>query len=103
MIRKLSLPHLSSSEVSYDYSCDFVRVGVLPPLSGTALAPWLAPSSVYPCTRRGQAQRAPPSAETPLPRRLPCLSSRLSGLVECRASACSCPPLERGHKPAGSS
>ena len=37
-----------------------------------------------------------------LPRRLPCLSSGLRSLVGCRASVCSCTPLARGQKPAGS-
>src|SRR5215472_981141 len=65
MIRKLSLPHLTSSEDSYDCSCVFVLIRVLPPLSGTALASWLAPSSVFPCMRGDQAQQAPPSAAPP--------------------------------------
>jgi hypothetical protein len=56
-------------------------------------------SSAFLLTRRSQAQQAPPSAEAPLPRRLPRLSSRLHSLGRWRASACSCTPLEQGQKP----
>lgn len=53
-------------------------------------------------TRKGQAQHAPPCAQAPLPRRLSRLSTRLSCLIGCRASACSCASLARGEKPPGS-
>ncbi len=78
--------------------------GVLPRvLSRAALCPVLVPSRSCPVESRGLgAQQAPPSAEAPLPRRLPGLSSGLRSLVGCRASACSCTPLARGQKPAGS-
>ena len=49
---------------------------------------------------RGQAHHAPPSAQAPLPRRLPRLSSRLHSLVGWRA--CACASLARGEKPARS-
>jgi len=39
--------------------------------SSAVLASLLAPSSVFPLTRWGQARHAPPSAEAPLTRRLP--------------------------------
>ena len=62
-------------------------------LSGEARASLLVPSSAFLLTRRGQAQHTPPSAETPLSRRLPCLSSRLHSLVGWRASASACASL----------
>src|SRR6266567_8120767 len=81
-----------------------VLTRVLPPvLSRAALCPVLVPSGSRPVESSCQgAQQAPPSAEAALPRRLPRLSSCLRSLVGCRASACSCTPLARGQKPAGS-
>lgn len=49
-------------------------------------------------TRRGEAPHLAPSAQAPLPRRLPSLSSRLHCLLEWRASACTCATLVRGEK-----
>src|SRR5262245_36387532 len=88
MIRKLSLPHLSSSEDSYGPLCVVVLVRVLPPLFGTALASWLAPSSPFLLKRKGHPFHRPPSPQAPHPRRLPCLSTRLHSFVGCRASTC---------------
>jgi hypothetical protein len=103
MIRKLSLPPISNSEDRDGPSCVRVPARGLSPLrSGAAVASYLAPSSGFPFTRWGQAQHAPPSAQAPLPRRLPRLSSRLPCLVGRRASACSCRPLARDQKPSGS-
>jgi hypothetical protein len=85
------------------YGRSYVRVpaGGLPPhLSRAALASWLVPSSASLLTSRSQAQHAPPSAQTPLPRRLSHLSSRLPSLVWCRV--CACASMARGEKPTGS-
>jgi hypothetical protein len=46
------------------------------------------PDRAFPPTRRGQAQLTPPSAETPHPRRLPGLSSRIPSRVGWRDSVC---------------
>ena len=94
---------ISNSEDCYGPSCVRVPARGLPPaLFGEARASLLVPSSAFHLTRRGQAQRAPPSAEAPLPRRLPRLSSRLHWLVVWRTSVCSCTPLAGGQKPPGS-
>jgi hypothetical protein len=74
---------------------------VCPLLSCAALASRLAPPPTLLLTRRSQAQHTPPSVQAPLPRRLPCLSSRLYCLVEWRASACFCATLARDQKLAG--
>ena len=76
--------------------------GLPPPLAGEAWASWLVLSSAFLLAGNGQAQHAPPSPEAPMPRRLPRLSTRLHGLVGWRASTCTCAPLARGQKPAGS-
>jgi copper chaperone CopZ len=95
--------HFKQRGSYYVCSCVCVPARSLPPsLTGTALASLLVPSSAFLLTRRGQAQHAPPSAQAPLPTRLPRLPSRLHCLVGWRASACSCTPLARGEKPAGS-
>ena len=83
-----------ATRIFYGRSC--VRVparGLPPPLAGEARASLLVPSSAFHLTRRGRAQRAPPSAEAPLPSRLPRLSSRLHSLVGWRASASACASL----------
>jgi IS1 family transposase len=101
-ISKLFLPHLSSNEDSDGPSCIHVPArGLSLPFAGAALASVLVPSSVFLLTSRGQAQHAPPSAQAPLARRLPRLSSRLRSLLDWRASACSCASLARGEKPPG--
>src|SRR6266567_677253 len=102
MIRKLSLPPISSSEDVYDPSCLLVLIRGLPPLSGAALASWLAPSSAFPLTRRDHPLQSPPSPQAANPSGLPSLSSRLHFLVGSRADACICAPLARGQKPTGS-
>jgi hypothetical protein len=103
MISELFLPHLSNSEDSYGPSCTRVPArGLSPACSDAARASLLVPFSAFLHKRCGQAQQAPPSAQAPLPRRLSRLSSRLHSLVECRGSTCSCTPLVRGEKPAGS-
>jgi hypothetical protein len=72
-------------------------------LSGVAVCPVLVLSRSCPVESRGLgAQQASPCAEAPLPRQLPDLSSRLSCPRAGRASSCSCTPLVRGQKPAGS-
>src|SRR3989442_10850768 len=69
--------------------------------SGAAECPLLAPSWPCPVERSSQdAHRAPPSPETPLPRRLPRLSPRLSSLIGGRVRAYACASLARGEKPA---
>lgn len=91
---------ISNSEDRYDPIC--VRVparSLLPALAGEAQASGLVPSSAFLLTRSSQTQYAPPSAQSALPRRLPCLSSRLSSLVGWKASICSGAALERGEKP----
>jgi hypothetical protein len=77
---------------------------VLPPvLSRAALCPVLAPSWSGPVESRCQdTHEAPPSAQTPLSTRLPCLSSRLHCFIGWRASATACASLARGQKPARS-
>jgi hypothetical protein len=78
---------ISNNEDDDGLSCVRVPARGLPPsrvfrgfgvLSGSLLA--------FLLTRRGQTRHAPPSAQAPLP----CLSSRLHGLVGWRASACGC-------------
>jgi hypothetical protein len=49
-IRKLSMPHISSSEDLYGPSCVLAHT-----LSGAALASLLAPSSAFPLKSRGHA------------------------------------------------
>src|SRR5579864_8416436 len=57
-------------------------------LARAALCPVLAPTWSCPVESSCQdTQQAPPSAQTPLPTRLPPLSSRLHSLVGWRASA----------------
>ena len=63
---------------------------VFHPLFGSALASLLVPVSAYFLPWEGQAQQAPPSAQDPLPRRLPGLSSRPHSFVEWRASTPAC-------------
>ena len=76
---------------------------------------WSAPFSLWRCfgVSTGSISDPPPHEEepsaahstvcsSPLPRRLPCLLSRLPCRVEWRASACFCATLARGQKPAGS-
>jgi hypothetical protein len=58
-----------------------------------ALASWLVLSSAFLLAGKGQAQQAPPSAEAPLPRQLPRLSTRLQGLVGWSASTSTSAPL----------
>src|SRR5260221_430172 len=59
-IRKLSMPHISSSEDLYGPSCVLVPARVLPhTLSGAALASLLAPSSAFPLKSRGHAHHSP--------------------------------------------
>src|SRR6266849_4663476 len=72
-------------------------------LSRAALYPVLAPSRSCPVESSSQdAHHAPPSAQAPLPGRLPRLSPRLHCLVGWRTSASACASLVRGQKPAGS-
>ncbi len=52
-----------------------------------------------PLHEEGPSTAGSPSAQAPLPRRLPHLSSRLSCFVGCRASVSACTPLVRGQKP----
>lgn len=98
MIRKLSLPHFSSSEGLYGRSCIVVRVRLLSPLSGPALASWLAPSSDFLLKSRGHPFLRSTSPQAPHPRRLPRLSTCLPSLVEWKVSAYSCATLARGQK-----
>jgi hypothetical protein len=51
------------------------------------------PDRAFLLTRRGQAHHGATSAQAPLPRRLPGLSSGLHCLVGWGASACACTPL----------
>jgi hypothetical protein len=104
MIRKLSLFLISSSQDLYGPPSVLVLARVLPPvLSLAALCSLLAPSRSCPFASTSPAtQHAPPSAQAPLPTRLPRLSSRLHCLAGWKANACSCATLVRGEKPAGS-
>src|SRR5215467_6611540 len=88
-------PYDASRILTSALMCSSVRYGV-------AVFPVLAPSWSCPVDS-SQAQQVPPSPETPLPRRLPRLPSRLHSLVFWRASPSSCASLERGQKPSGSS
>jgi hypothetical protein len=100
MLSKRSLPPISSSEDSDGLSSLLVPAHALPPPhSGAALASWLAPSSAFPLSSCIQTQPSPPSAQAPLPPRLPRLSTRLPCLVRCGASVCACAALARGQKP----
>jgi hypothetical protein len=64
--RKLSMPHISSSEDRYGPSCVLVPARVLPhTLSGAALASVLAPSSAFPLKSRGHAYHSPTSPAPP--------------------------------------
>ncbi len=67
-IRKLSMPHISSSEDLYGPSCVLVPVRVLPhTLSGAALASLPAPSSAFPLKSRGYAHHSPASPQATHP------------------------------------
>jgi len=100
MIRKLSLPPISSSEDSYGPSCVLVLAFALPhPLPGAAVASLLAASATFPLPSRQQTYAIAPSPSASLPRRLPLLSFRLPSLVGRRASDCSGAALVRGEKP----
>ncbi len=93
---------ISSSEDKYATSCVHVPAPGLPsPLFDEARASVLVLSSAFLLKRKGQAQHALSSAQAPLARRLPGLSSRLRSLLDWRASACSCASLARGEKPPG--
>src|SRR5215469_14638885 len=77
-----------AKRILHEPACVLARV--LPHLlSRAALCPLLALSR--PCPGESSCQdthHAPTSPPAPLPRRLPCLSSRLHSLVGCRANAC---------------
>src|SRR5260221_13102748 len=94
--KKLSLLPISNSEDGYGPSCVRVRIparGLLPPLSGAALASGLVPCSAFLLKRGGQAQQASPSAQAPFSRRLPGLSSRFYCLGGWRAGTAACTSL----------
>src|SRR5713101_1966050 len=96
LIQELSMPLISSSEDCYGLLCVLVPARVpLSPLSRSALASWLVPSSAFPLSSCIQTQPCPPSAQAPLARRLPRLSSRLYWLVGWKASDCACASLAR--------
>ncbi len=63
-----------------------------PPFFGGALASWLAPSSVFPLTRRDQAEPRPPAPQTTHPAGLPHLSAHWRALLSGGASASSYAP-----------
>jgi transposase-like protein/IS1 family transposase len=95
------MPLISSSEDCYGLSSVRVSARVpLSPLSSSALASWLAPSSAFPLSRCIQTQPSPPSSQATNPSGLPRLSSRLHFLVGSRAAAGA--SLVRGEKPPGS-
>src|SRR5213080_559261 len=103
MIRKLSMFLISSSEDDDGSLCLLVLARVLPPPRVFRCFGVLIGSMFgLPPHEEGQAQHASASAQAPLPRRLPRLSTRLHCLVGWRASACSCATLARDEKPAGS-
>jgi hypothetical protein len=83
-----------AERILHEPACVLARV--LPHLlSRAALCPLLALSRSCPGESSCQdTQQAPTSPPAPLPRRLPCLSSRLHSLLRCRASACACATLE---------
>src|SRR5260370_9343621 len=77
-LEELSLLLISNSEDRYVRSYAYIPARGLPlPLAGATAASLLAPSSAVLLTRRGQAHGAPASAQAPLPRRFPRLSSPL--------------------------
>ncbi len=56
------MPHISSSEDRYGPSCLHIPARALPPpLTGAALASFLAPSSAFPLKRKGHALHSPTS------------------------------------------
>lgn len=86
MIRKLSLPSISSSEDLDVHLCVRVRARGLPLLlAGTALASVLAPSSVFPPTSREKTLARPPSSQATHPAGLSPLSPLL---LRCESSPC---------------
>jgi len=64
-----------------------------PAFPGMAWPPFFTPSWAPLLKSWSSASRDPPSAQTPLARRLPCLSSGLHSLVGCWTSTCSCASL----------
>src|SRR2546429_9758044 len=73
-----------------------------PAFPGMAWPPFFTPSWAPLLKSWSSASRDPPSAQTPLARRLPCLSSGLHSLVGCWPSTCSCASLVGSEKPPGS-
>jgi hypothetical protein len=82
-------PHFSNSEDRYGPSCVRVPARVLShPLSGAALAFFLAPSSAFPLQSRSCAHHGAPPAQATHPTGLPFLPSRLHSLAECETCLC---------------
>jgi hypothetical protein len=87
--KELSLLPIANSEDLSGPSCVRVPARVLfHPLSGAALAFFLAPAAAFPLQSRSCAHHGAPSAQATHPTGLPFLPSRLHSFAECETCLC---------------